>query len=112
MHHHKIETANRKIKRVTNLGIVGNIVLSVIKLMVGFSAGSLALIADGFHSLSDMATDVAVLLGIYFGSKQPDEKHPYGYGKAESLAGFVVSLFLLGASVIIAIQSPTRVKIA
>lgn len=96
MHNHKIETANRKIKRVTNLGIVGNIVLSAIKLVVGFSAGSLALIADGFHSLSDMATDVAVLLGIYFGSKQPDEKHPYGHGRIETFTAGFIGLILAG----------------
>ena len=78
MHNHKIEIANEQIKSVTNLSIVGNIALSAVKVTVGLSAGSMALVADGIHSISDLITDAAVLLGLYFGSKGPDEKHPYG----------------------------------
>ena len=62
MNNDKIEIANRQIRAVTNLGIVSNIVLFVVKAAVGFWAGSAALVADGIHSLSDMTTDIAVLL--------------------------------------------------
>ncbi len=102
MHNNKIESGNKQIRFVTNLGIVGNTVLSAVKMGVGIFAGSMALVADGVHSLSDMVTDVAVLLGIYFGSKQPDEKHPYGHGRIETFtAGFIgIALVVVGAGMI------------
>lgn len=96
MYNHKIESANKQIRFVTNLGIVGNLVLSAVKVGVGIFAGSMALFADGVHSLSDMATDVAVLLGVYFGSKQPDEKHQYGHGRIETFSAGFIGIALLG----------------
>ncbi|GAH50484.1 unnamed protein product, partial [marine sediment metagenome] len=102
MDEHEQKNADRQIKSVTNLGIATNIALFIIKLIVGFLSGSIALIADGVHSLSDMTTDVAVLLGVHFGSKKPDESHPYGHGRAETFsAGFIaVVLFFVGSVMI------------
>lgn len=102
MDEHKVENANREIRFVTNLGIVGNIALFAVKVVVGLLAGSMALVADGIHSLSDMATDIAVLLGIHFGSKQPDESHPYGHGRIETFAAAFIgtALALVGAAMI------------
>ena len=94
MHNHKIESANKQIRFVTKLGILGNIVLSIVKVGVGLFVGSIALVADGIHSLSDMATDFAVLLGVYFGSRQPDERHPYGHGRIETFAAAFIALVL------------------
>ncbi|MBA7471490.1 Magnetosome protein MamB [subsurface metagenome] len=92
----KIDSANRQIRRVTNLGIVTNVLLAIIKVPAGFLAGSMALVADGLHSLSDIATDLAVLLGVHFGSKQPDRKHPYGHGRTETFAAVFIALVLAG----------------
>ena len=95
MHNHKIENANKDIRFVTNLGIAGNIVLSAVKVSVGYLAGSMALVADGIHSISDMTTDIAVLLGVHFSSKQPDEKHQYGHGRTETFAAAFIGIALL-----------------
>ncbi len=95
MENHKTESANRQIKSVTWLGIGCNIILSALKVGVGLLAGSLALVADGFHSLSDMATDFAVLLGVHFGSKRPDETHPYGHGRIETFAALFIAAVLI-----------------
>ncbi|MBW8002229.1 MAG: cation transporter [Planctomycetes bacterium] len=99
MQNHKIEDSNKQIRYVTNLGIVGNVILAIVKVGVGFLTGSIALIADGIHSLSDMATDVAVLLGVHYGSKQPDKKHPYGHGRIETFsAGFIALVLVFGGA--------------
>jgi len=100
MHNQKIELANKKIRFVTNLSIAGNIVLSAVKVGVGLFAGSMALVNDGIHSLSDMTTDIAVLLGIHFGSKQPDESHPYGHGRIETFAAGFIGIVLAGIGVV------------
>lgn len=91
----KREIAGKEIKSVTYLGAAVNVSLSVIKVIVGFFAGSLALIADGLHSISDVATDIAVVLGVRLGSKAPDEEHPYGHGRAETFSGGLISLVLI-----------------
>ena len=96
MHNQKIKLANKKIRFVTNLSIAGNIVLSAVKVGVGLFAGSMALVNDGIHSLSDMTTDIAVLLGIHFGSKQPDESHPYGHGRIETFSAGFIGIVLAG----------------
>ena len=84
--------------RVTLFGIAINVALSLIKLIVGVFAGSVALVADGIHSASDIATDLVVLGGIRLSSKPADPSHPYGHGRYETLAGGLVAgaLILVG----------------
>ncbi|MHC4068265.1 MAG: cation diffusion facilitator family transporter [Planctomycetota bacterium] len=102
MHNHKIASANKQIKFITYIGILCNIILSAVKVGAGLAVASIALIADGVHSLSDMATDIAVLLGVHFGSKQPDEEHPYGHGRIETFAAVFIALILtVGGSAMI-----------
>jgi cation diffusion facilitator family transporter len=91
----KLETASKKIRSVTYAGMLVNIVLSAIKIAVGYPIGSLALVADGIHSISDLATDSVVLLGEKLGSKKPDRSHPYGHGRAETFAGIIIALILI-----------------
>ncbi len=95
MNNDKQKIAGEQIKSITYLGIAVNIVLSVVKVIVGFLAGSLAMIADGLHSLSDVATDAAVLLGVHLGSKAPDQSHPYGHGRAETFSAGLIALVLI-----------------
>ena len=90
-----MEADNRSIRRVTYLGMAVNVLLSVVKLIVGSIAGSLALVADGIHSISDVATDAAVLLGVRLGAKKPDFKHPYGHGRLETFSSVFVAAALV-----------------
>ncbi len=84
--------------RITVIGIMTNILLLTLKLAFGILTGSAGLVADGIHSLSDMATDLAVLGGMHLGRKKADEDHPYGHGRFETMAGGVVAgvLVLVG----------------
>lgn len=96
------DTDSRQVRTVTYLGVVTNIVLSAIKFAVGSLGGSMALVADGLHSLSDMVTDLVVLIGTHYGAKKPDAAHPYGHGRMETVAaGFVaiVLVFVGGAMI-------------
>ena len=71
-----------------------NLVLAAIKIVIGMVSGSMALVADGVHSLSDMVTDVVVLMGVQLGSKGPDKGHPYGHGRIETFSALVVAIIL------------------
>lgn len=81
------------------LGGALNLGLVALKLGLGFLEGSMALVADGVHSLSDLATDLVVLGGIRLGSRPADRSHAFGHGKYETMAGVVVALALAGAGV-------------
>jgi cation diffusion facilitator family transporter len=82
--------------------------VAIIKAVVGWLASSQALIADAVHSASDVVGSVAVLIGVRAAKLPPDEDHPYGHGKAESIAAIIVSvlLFIVGFEIALsAIQS-------
>lgn len=83
-----------EIKRVTAIGMLLNLVLAAVKLIVGFFSSSQALIADGVHSFSDLATDLAVIIGVRFWSAPPDPSHPYGHAKIETLVTAVIGIAL------------------
>lgn len=82
-------------RSVTWLSIWANIALGVTKVLVGWWGHSRALMADGLHSLTDLASDGAVLVGLAVSSRPPDENHPYGHQKAASLATLVIAGSLL-----------------
>jgi cation diffusion facilitator family transporter len=83
------------------VGVVGNIVLALIKGYVGITSNSRALVADAVHSASDIVGSFAVYIGLRAAKQPPDEDHPYGHGKAESIAAIIVSvlLFLVGIEI-------------
>jgi cation diffusion facilitator family transporter len=89
------KSAAKQIKRVTNISISINIILAASKMIVGLLSGSMAVVADGIHSLSDVVTDLAVLFGVHLGSKAPDPEHPYGHGRIETFAGGFIAVALV-----------------
>jgi cation diffusion facilitator family transporter len=68
------------------------------------------LVADGIESTTDIFSSLIVFGGLQLSSKPPDENHPYGHGKAESLAAMLVSVFLIGAAFLIAVQSIQEIR--
>jgi cation diffusion facilitator family transporter len=85
----------QKAQFATILGIVVNLLLSIIKGIGGVLGNSRALIADAVHSASDVISSFAVLVGIRAAQKPPDSEHPYGHGKAENIATLIVSILLV-----------------
>ncbi|MCK4965758.1 cation-efflux pump [bacterium] len=82
-------------RRVTIVGIAGNIAVAAFKYVCGVAGNSGALIADAVHSVSDIIATVAVLFGIKFSSKPGDKSHPYGHGKIESLISLFIGILLI-----------------
>mgnify|MGYP000472474119 FL=1 len=96
------EIRKRKIYRVTFVGFVVNLVLSVLKLAAGIVGRSGAMVADAVHSFSDLATDVVVIAFARISAKPRDDGHDYGHGKYETLATIIISLALgiVGAGIL------------
>ena len=85
------------------VGIVGNIVLAIVKGVIGYIGNSKALMADAVHSGSDVIGSLAVFFGLRAAKQPPDEDHPYGHGKAESISAIIVAvlLFIVGIEIVV-----------
>jgi len=88
--------------------MVGNAVLAGGKIAVGLLASSASLVADGFHSLADLAGDVGILVALTASQRPADEGHPYGHHSFESLAALGVSLLMIVTGVLIGRDSVMR----
>ena len=94
--------------RVTLVGSVVDLLLGASKIIVGFTAQSQALIADGVHSLSDLVTDVAVLYAAKHSHQEADEDHPYGHGRIETAVTVGLGIALIGVAIGIMIDATHR----
>ena len=77
------------------VGILINIILFVIKLIVGFISHSISVTADAFNSLSDATSSIITILGFKLASKPADKEHPFGHGRIEYLSGLIVSFMIM-----------------
>ena len=91
--------------KVTLVGTASNLLLSIIKLIGGIIGNSAALVADAVHSISDLLTDVIVLITLKIGQKPKDDNHPYGHGKVESLGTTAIGFFVISAGLGLAYEA-------
>ncbi|WP_439643740.1 cation diffusion facilitator family transporter [Gemmatimonas sp.] len=97
-------------QRLAQIGLAINAVLAVVKLVAGLLGNAYALVADAIESGTDMVGSLVVWSGLRIASRDPDERYPFGYGRAEALAGAVVALLMLGAAAGIAIESIREIR--
>lgn len=83
-----------RVRRVLARVLVFNLIVGVAKLVVGWSSGVISMVADGFHSMTDSASNVIGLVGIAVSSRPPDRDHPYGHRKFETLATLGIGALL------------------
>ena len=89
----------KSVRRVTWVGLLANFALSGLKFAAGYFGRSQALIADAVHSLTDTTTDIAVIAGSHFWSRPPDEGHPYGHRRLETLVTTFIGIMLAVAGI-------------
>lgn len=99
----------KAIRKVTFIGAVVNILLTVCKIIAGIYGKSAAMMADGVHSLSDLLSDFVVLVFTKISSKKNDRDHSFGHGKFETLATAIVSIILLVVGVRLMVDAIERV---
>jgi len=96
-------------RTVTLVGALVNVLLIALKFMAGIIGHSQALIADAVHSVSDLFTDIIVLVGLRIGRKEPDERHQFGHARIETLASFMVGLALIATALYIGIEASLNI---
>jgi cation diffusion facilitator family transporter len=94
---HDITDREQRVRRVTWIGLGLNLFLCALKFAAGFFGKSQALIADAIHSLSDTTSDIAVIAGSHYWSRPPDESHPYGHRRLETLVSIFIGIMLFAA---------------
>ncbi len=77
------------------LGIICNIVLFIIKIIVGFAINSIAIISDAFNNLSDIGSSAVTLIGAKLSNQRPDKEHPFGHGRIEYISSLIVSFIII-----------------
>jgi cation diffusion facilitator family transporter len=96
--------------QASGISIAVNLSLALVKVLTGLVGNSYALVADGIESTTDVVSSAVVWGGLRISARPPDRTHPYGHGKAESIAAVLVPLFLLAAAILIAVQSIREIR--
>ncbi|KAF1079462.1 MAG: Cobalt-zinc-cadmium resistance protein [Candidatus Rifleibacterium amylolyticum] len=105
-----IEQQNSETRRVTLAGLIINLFLTVIKIVAGIYGNSQSVIADGIHSLSDSATDIAVLVGLKYWNEPPDLCHPYGHRRIETMVTVVIGIALALAGIFLGSEAVEKFR--
>ena len=90
---------DKKIVRTSIIGVIVNVLLAAFKAVVGIISGSIAIVLDAVNNLSDALSSIITIIGTKLAGKQPDKKHPYGYGRMEYLSALIISIIVLNAGV-------------
>lgn len=97
------------IVRTSVIGILANVFLAAFKAVVGLTSHSIAIVMDAVNNLSDAASSVITIVGTKLAGKEPDRKHPFGYGRIEYLSAMVISLLVLYAGVTAFVESIKKI---
>ncbi|GBU24717.1 cation transporter [Fibrobacteria bacterium R8-3-H12] len=103
--HKAIEDSAVEVRKVTLLGMGINIFLTIFKFLAGIFGNSRALVADAIHSLSDLSTDIVVLIGSRFWNQPPDMEHPYGHRRIETLVSVAIGLVLASVGLLLVLDA-------
>lgn len=93
------QSRDRIIVRTSVIGIIANVFLAAFKAAVGLLSHSIAIVLDAVNNISDAASSIITIIGTKLAGRQPDRKHPFGYGRIEYLSAMIISLIILYAGI-------------
>ena len=85
--------------RTSVIGIIANVLLAAFKAFIGLASNSIAIVMDAVNNISDAASSVITIVGTKLAGREPDKKHPFGYGRIEYLSAMIISVLVLYAGV-------------
>lgn len=103
------EKREKTIVKTSVIGILTNLLLVGFKAFVGLVSNSIAVILDAVNNLSDALSSVVTIIGAKLGAKQPDKKHPLGYGRIEYLSSMIVAALVLYAGITSLVESVKKI---
>ncbi len=106
------ETVDIREKTIVNtsiVGIVANVLLAVFKAIIGFASNSIAIVMDAVNNISDAGSSLITIIGTKLAGREPDKKHPFGYGRIEYLSAMSISVIVLYAGITSLIESIKKI---
>lgn len=100
---------NKKVIKVSIVGIIANIFLAIFKAVIGIMTGSIAIVLDAVNNTSDVASSVITIVGTKLANKAPDKKHPFGHGRIEYLTAMIIAVIILYAGISSIIESVKKI---
>ena len=105
----KDESREKTIIRTSIIGIIANVFLAAFKAVVGVLSHSIAIILDAVNNLSDAGSSLITIVGTKLAGREPDKKHPFGYGRIEYLSAMIISVIVLYAGVTSLVESVKQI---
>lgn len=102
-------TREKTIIRTSIIGIAANVLLAVFKAVVGLMTHSIAIVLDAVNNISDAGSSLITIIGTKLASREPDKKHPFGYGRIEYLSAMMISVIILYAGITSLIESVKKI---
>ena len=97
------------IVRTSIIGIAANVLLAVFKAVIGFMSNSIAIVMDAVNNISDAGSSLITIIGTKLAGREPDKKHPFGYGRIEYMSAMIISLIVLYAGITSLIESVKKI---
>lgn len=105
-----MSSASRRKQAAAGLSIGSNTLLVLAKLAVGLRTGSVSVLSEAAHSATDLLASAIAFISVRFSDHPPDEEHPYGHGKLESVSGFLEALLIMGAALYIVVEAVHKLR--
>lgn len=100
------ETSREKtIIRTSIIGIIANVFLAAFKAVIGLMTNSIAIVLDAVNNISDAGSSLITIIGTKLAGREPDKKHPFGYGRIEYLSAMIISVIVLYAGITSLVES-------
>ena len=99
----------KTIVRTSVIGIIANVFLAAFKAVIGLMSSSIAIIMDAVNNISDAGSSLITIIGTKLAGREPDKKHPFGYGRVEYLSAMVISVIVLYAGVTSLVESVKKI---
>lgn len=103
------DTREKIIVRTSIIGIAANVLLAVFKAVIGIMSSSIAIIMDAVNNISDAGSSLITIIGTKLAGREPDKKHPFGYGRIEYLSAMIISVIVLYAGITSFVESVKKI---
>lgn len=104
-----VDQREKTIVRTSVIGIVANVFLAAFKAVIGLASNSIAIVMDAVNNISDAGSSLITIIGTKMAGRQPDKKHPFGYGRIEYLSAMIISVIVLYAGITSLIESVKKI---
>ncbi len=103
------DNRNKVIVRTSIIGIIANVLLAAFKAVIGLASNSIAIVMDAVNNISDAGSSLITIIGTKLAGREPDKKHPFGYGRIEYMSAMIIAAIVLYAGITSLVESVKKI---